>query len=133
MYERDAWGGTRYTEIIKSHFGVTSPDARLQCFEYLGGGTTLVNISPIHSATDSVDETGATGREFGSLSGVGIAGFNGYGFIKSFIEHGYIIGLVCVDVDLIYQQGLNKLWSRKDRFDFYYPALAHLGEQEVLR
>jgi len=133
MYERDARGGTRYTEIIKSHFGVTSPDARLQRPEYLGGGTTPVNISPIHSATDSVDETGATGRELGSLSGVGTAGFNGHGFTKSFTEHGYIIGLVCVDADLTYQQGLNKLWSRKDRFDFYYPALAHLGEQEVLR
>jgi len=133
MYERDARGGTRYIEIIKSHFGVSSPDARLQRPEYLGGGTTPINISPIHSSAETFDAQGPdTGRQLGSLSAVGTAGFQGHGFTKSFTEHGLIIGLVCVDADLTYQNGINRMWQRDDRLDYYWPALSHIGEQAVL-
>ena len=126
MYEKDARGGTRYTEIVKSHFGVTSPDARLQRPEYLGGGTTRVNVSPI-AQTSSTDAT----TPQGNLAALGTAGIHDHGFNKSFTEHGYIIGIVCARADLTYQQGINKMWLRDDRFDFYWPSLAHLGEQAI--
>ena len=127
LYERDARGGTRYTEIIQSHFGVTSPDARLQRPEYLGGGRDAVNIHPI-SQTSSTDGT----TPQGNMSAFGTTGFGGHGFSKSFTEHCVIIGLINVYADLTYQQGLNRMFSRQDRWDFYWPALAHLGEQAVL-
>jgi len=127
LYERDARGGTRYTEIIQSHFGVTSPDARLQRPEYLGGGRDRVNIHPI-SQTSSTDAT----TPQGNMSAFGTTGFGGHGFSKSFTEHCVIIGLINVYADLTYQQGLNRMFSRQDRWDFYWPALAHLGEQAVL-
>lgn len=127
LYERDARGGTRYTEIIQSHFGVTSPDARLQRPEYLGGGKDRVNIHPI-SQTSSTDST----TPQGNMSAFGTTGFGGHGFTKSFTEHSIILGFVCVYADLTYQQGLNRMWSRQDRWDYYWPALAHLGEQAVL-
>lgn len=130
LLERDARGGTRYIEIIRSHFGVTSPDARLQRPEYLGGGSTYVNVSPI-AQTQRTDEA-ANSTPQGNLAAIGTASASGHGFAKSFVEHGYIIGLVNVRADLTYQQGLNRLWSRETRFDFYFPALAHLGEQAVL-
>lgn len=129
LFERDARGGTRYIEIIRSHFGVTSPDARLQRPEYLGGGSTLVNVNPI--AQTSAGDTQPTPQ--GNLAAMGTASVRGHGFSKSFVEHGYIIGLVSARADLTYQQGLNRMWSRRTRFDFYWPALAHLGEQAVLR
>jgi hypothetical protein len=127
LYERDARGGTRYTEIIQSHFGVTSPDARLQRPEYLGGGKDRINIHPI-SQTSSTDTT----TPQGNMSAFGTTGFGGHGFSKSFTEHSVIIGLINVYADLTYQQGINRMWSRQDRWDFYWPALAHLGEQAVL-
>ena len=127
MYERDARGGTRYTEIIKAHFGVTSPDARLQRPEYLGGGVSMVNIAPV-AQTSSTDGTSPQGN----LAAFGTVAVNGHGFTKSFTEHGVIIGLCEVRADLTYQQGLNRMWSRRTRFDFYWPALAHIGEQSVL-
>jgi len=126
MYERDARGGTRYTEVILSHFGVHSPDARLNRPEYLGGGSTPINISPVAATTSSTDQPQ------GNLAGVGTALAHGHGFHKSFTEHCVIIGLVNVRADLTYQQGLDRMWSRSTRFDFYWPALAHLGEQAVL-
>jgi len=130
MFERDARGGSRYTEIVKSHFGVTSPDARLQRPEYLGGGSTAVNITPVpqNSATGAY----ATSPQ-GNLAGYGTAVGNNNGFTKSFTEHCVIIGLVSVRADLTYQQGLDRMWSRQTRFDFYWPALSHIGEQSVLR
>lgn len=131
MYERDARGGTRYTEIIRSHFGVTSPDARLQRPEYLGGGSTPINISTIQSTAQTNDGSN-DGRDLGALSAMGTASFNGHGFTKSFTEHTILIGYINVRADLTYQQGLNRMWSRRDRLDFYWPALSHLGEQEVL-
>lgn len=127
LYERDARGGTRYTEIIQSHFGVTSPDARLQRPEYLGGGRDRINIHPI-SQTSSTDTT----TPQGNMSAFGTTGFGGHGFSKSFTEHSVIIGMINVYADLTYQQGLNRMFSRQDRWDFYWPALAHLGEQAVL-
>ena len=127
LYERDARGGTRYTEILQSHFGVTSPDARLQRPEYLGGGKTPVSMQPIPQ-TSSTDGTSPQGN----LSAMGTVGVSGHGFSKAFVEHGVIIGMACVFADLTYQQGMNRMWSRRDRWDFYWPALAHLGEQAVL-
>lgn len=127
LYERDARGGTRYTEIVQSHFGVTSPDARLQRPEYLGGGKDAINIHPI-SQTSSTDTT----TPQGNMSAFGTTGFGGHGFSKSFTEHSVVIGLINVYADLTYQQGLNRMFSRSDRWDMYWPALAHLGEQAVL-
>lgn len=127
MLERDARGGTRYTEIIRSHFGVVSPDARLQRPEYLGGGSTPVNINPV-AQTSSTDAT----TPQGNLSAFGTVSVQGHGFTKSFTEHMIIIGLVNVRADLTYQHTLNRMWSRKTRYDFYWPALSHLGEQAVL-
>lgn len=130
IYERDARGGTRYTELIQSHFGVTSPDARLQRAEYLGGGSTSININPIA-------QTGATGLSGGStpqgnLAAIGTMSHGGVGFTKSFTEHCLLIGLINVRADLNYQQGLDKMWTRSTRFDFYWPALARIGEQSIL-
>ena len=127
LLEKDARGGTRYTEILQAHFGVTSPDARLQRPEYLGGGSTRLQINPV-AQTSSTDATSPQGN----LAALGTVGFSRHGFTKSFTEHGYIIGLACVRADLTYQQGLNRMWSRRDRLDFYWPTLAHLGEQAVL-
>lgn len=129
IYERDARGGTRYTELIKAHFGVTSPDARLQRPEYLGGGTSMVNIHPV-AQTSPTGTYAATPQ--GNIAAFGTALIKGHGFSMSFTEHCIIIGLVCVRADLNYQQGLNRMWSRRTRFDFYWPALAHIGEQAVL-
>ncbi len=127
LYERDARGGTRYTEIIRSHFGVVSPDARLQRPEYIGGGKQHININPV-AQTSASDST----TPQGNMSAFGTTGGSMGGFNKSFTEHSVIIGMACVFADLNYQQGLNRMWSRQDRWDFYWPALAHLGEQAVL-
>lgn len=126
LYERDARGGTRYVEILKAHFGVTSPDARLQRPEYLGGGSGVVNINPV-AQTSSTDVTSPQGN----LSAFGTGALKPHGFVKSFTEHCVIIGLACVRADLNYQQGLNRMFSRETRWDFYWPALAHIGEQAV--
>ncbi|CAB85589.1 major capsid protein [Chlamydia abortus] len=127
LYERDARGGTRYIEIIRSHFNVQSPDARLQRAEYLGGSSTPVNISPIPQ-TSSTDSTSPQGN----LAAYGTAIGSKRVFTKSFTEHGVILGLASVRADLNYQQGLDRMWSRRTRWDFYWPALSHLGEQAVL-
>lgn len=131
LLERDARGGTRYTEIVRSHFGVISPDARLQRPEYLGGGSQLINVNPIAQTTGS----GASGTTtpLGNLAAMGTVLTHGSGFNQSFTEHGYIIGIMNVRADLNYQQGLRRMWSRETRYDFYFPAFAMLGEQAVLR
>jgi len=129
MLERDARGGTRYTEIIQAHFGVTSPDQRLQRPEYLGGGTTMVNVNPVEQTSETGSES-ATPQ--GNLAAYATASLNGQGFTRSFTEHGVVIGYVCVRADLTYQQGLNRMWSRQTRYDYYWPALSHIGEQAVL-
>ena len=130
LLERDARGGTRYTEIIRSHFGVISPDSRLQRPEYLGGGTTTININPI-AQTSATGLTGGT-TPVGNLAAMGTALAHNHGFTQSFTEHGVILGLVSVRADLTYQQGLHKMWSRSTRYDFYFPAFAMLGEQSIL-
>ncbi|UDN67679.1 major capsid protein [robinz microvirus RP_93] len=129
IYERDARGGTRYTELIQSHFGVTSPDARLQRPEYLGGGSAAINVNPI-AQTSSTGLTGAT-TPLGNLGAMGTFHHSGYGFTKSFTEHTLVLGLINVRADLNYQQGMNKMWTRQTRFDFYWPAFAHIGEQAI--
>ena len=130
LLERDARGGTRYTEIIRSHFGVVSPDARLQRPEYLGGGSTPINISPI--AQNSSSTVTGTSTPLGTLGAIGTALATNNGFTQSFTEHGVIIGMVSVRADLTYQQGLPRMWSRSTRYDFYFPAFAQLGEQAIL-
>jgi len=133
LYERDARGGSRYTEIVLSHFRVRSPDARLQRAEYLGGGSTPINVNPI-AQTSGTGQTGQT-TPLGNLAAmatVKASPSHGHGFIKSFTEHGVIIGLASVRADLNYQQGLNKMWSRQTRLDYFWPDLASIGEQAVL-
>lgn len=130
LLERDARGGTRYTEIIRAHFGVISPDARLQRPEYLGGGSTPIQINPI--AQTSGTNASGTSTPLGNLAAMGTGLAAGHGFTQSFTEHGVIIGLVSVRADLTYQQGLRKMWSRSTRYDFYFPAFAMLGEQAIL-
>ena len=129
LLERDARGGTRYTEIVRAHFGVISPDARLQRPEYLGGGSTPININPI--AQTSGSNASGTTTPLGNLAAMGTALAHNHGFTQSFTEHGVIIGLVSVRADLTYQQGLPRMWSRSTRYDFYFPAFAMLGEQPV--
>lgn len=126
FYERDARGGTRYTEIIRSHFGVISPDSRLQRSEYLGGASTPIIINPVMQ-TSSTDQTTPQGH----LAAYAYAASSSHGFSQSFTEHGIIIGLLNVRTDLSYQQGINRQWLRKTRTDFYWPSFAHLGEQAV--
>ena len=130
LLERDARGGTRYTEIIRSHFGVISPDARLQRPEYIGGGSTNININPI-AQTSGTNASGTT-TPMGTLAAMGTALAHNHGFTYSATEHGVILGLVSVRADLTYQQGLQRMWSRSTRYDFYFPAFATLGEQAVL-
>jgi hypothetical protein len=118
LYERDARGGTRYIEIIKSHFGVTSPDARLQRPEYLGGERIPINIDQVIQTSGTMEGTTPQGNT-GAYS---LTGNQGSYFKHSFVEHGYVLGLACVRTEHTYQQGLEKIWNRKNRFDFYWPA-----------
>jgi hypothetical protein len=127
MHERDARGCTRYTEIIRAHFGVISPDSRLQRPEYLGGSSQRININAVQQ-TSSTDEVSPQGN----LAAYGIVTDSQGSFNKSFTEHGVIIGLVNVRADLTYQQGIPRMFSRRTKYDFYWPALANIGEQEVL-
>lgn len=126
FYERLARGGSRYTEVLRSFFGVVSPDARLQRPEFLGSFTKMVMVNPIAqtSATDDITPQG-------NLSAYGVTASKFHGFTKSFVEHGYIIGFVCARADLTYQQGINKMWLRSTVYDFYWPTFAHLGEQAI--
>lgn len=130
LLERDARGGTRYTELLRAHFGVTPQDYRLQRPEYIGGGSTYVNVNPIAQTSASSLTGGDT--PLGNLAAMGTALASGHGFTYHAQEHGYIIGLVSVRADLTYQQGLPKMWSRETRYDFYFPVFAHLGEQAIL-
>ncbi|WNK13392.1 MAG: major capsid protein [Microvirus sp.] len=128
LYERDARGGTRYTEIIRAHFNVVSPDARLQRPEYLGGGQTVLNLHAVAQTAPATE----LGTPQANLAAFGTVAASGHGFTHSFTEHCIIIGLISVRADLNYQQGLDRMWSRKTKFDFYWPALSHIGEQAVL-
>jgi hypothetical protein len=128
--EIQARGGTRYIEVIKAHFNVSSPDGRLQRTEYLGGGSSPVNISPV-AQTTSTDASGNTTPQ-GNLAAIGTTVLSNHGFTKSFTEHCLIIGLVSVRADLTYQQGLQRMFSRSTLYDFYWPSLSNIGEQAVL-
>lgn len=127
FYEQQARGGSRYTEVVRSFFGVTSPDARLQRPEYLGGNRVPINVNQIiqQSGTES------SGTPQGTVVGQSLTTDSHSDFTKSFTEHGFIIGLMVARYDHTYQQGLNRLWSRKDKFDFYWPVFANIGEQPV--
>lgn len=127
LYERDARGGTRYIEILKSHFGVTSPDARLQRPEYLGGNRVPINVNQI--VQQSATEEGTTPQ--GTPVGLSLTTDTNSDFTKSFTEHGFVIGVMVARYDHTYQQGVERMWSRKDRFDYYWPVFANIGEQAV--
>lgn len=132
LLERDARGGTRYTEVVRAHFSVISPDARLQRPEYLGGGKSRITINPIAQTSGSPQEqNGYTSTPQGTLAAIGTVLAGQHGFTQSFTEHGTIIGLACIRADLTYQQGLRRMWSRKTRYDFYWPAFAQIGEQAI--
>lgn len=125
-YEIDARGGSRYTEKLQAHFGVTNPDARLQRPEFLGSHSSMMNINPV-TQTSSTDST----TPQGNLAAYGLNAQRYHAFTKSFSEFGYIIGLINVRADLTYQQGINRMWLRSDVLDFYWPSFAHLGEQAI--
>jgi hypothetical protein len=127
LLERDARGGTRYTEMLRAHFGVIAPDASLQRPEYLGGSSNPIVINPVAQTSSTDAETPQA-----DLSAWAAAGIANSPIVKSFTEHGYAIGLASVRANLTYQQGVHRMWRRRSRFDFYLPVLAHLGEQAVL-
>lgn len=128
ILERDARYGTRFTEYLHAAFGVVSPDSRLQRPEYLGGSRIQINVNQViqQSSTSGTSPLGQTGAVSKTV-------FNNKSFVHSFVEPGYLIGVCCVRYNHTYQQGLERMWSRRRRFDFYDPALAHLGEQAVLK
>lgn len=126
LYEKDARGGTRYVEILKSHFGVTSPDARLQRPEYLGGNRIPITVNQVLQNS----ETTSTSPQ-GNPTGQSLTTDTHHDFDKSFVEHGFVIGVMVARFDHTYQQGLERFWSRKDRFDYYWPVFANIGEQAV--
>ena len=128
LYERDARGGSRYIEILKSHFGVTSPDARLQRPEYLGGNRVPLNVNQI--VQQSATAEGSTPQ--GNPVGLSLTTDSHNDFVKSFTEHGFVIGVMVARYDHTYQQGIERMWSRKDRFDYYWPVFANIGEQAIL-
>lgn len=127
FYERLARGGSRYTEVLTSFFGVVSPDSRLQRPEYLGGSSKMMNINPVAQTSSTSDITPQ-----GNLAAYGVSASKYHAFTKSFVEHGYIIGLLEVRADLTYQQGINKMWLRSTVYDWYWPTFAHLSEQAIL-
>ena len=130
VLERDARGGTRYPEILRSHFGVTDPQMLvLQRPEFLGGGSSPINVTPVPQMTPTNVVPDVTPQ--GNLAGYGTVTLRNHGFTKSFTEHCIVIGLVNVRADLTYQQGLERMWNRKTRFDYFWPALSHIGEQAV--
>ena len=126
LLEADARGGTRYIELIFSHFGVKSPDARLQRSEYLGGKRTLLNMDEVIQTSES-----SATSPLGNLAGRSVTATNESGFVKSFTEHGYIIGVACVRNSRTYSQGIPRRYTRFNRLKYYWPVLANIGEQEV--
>lgn len=129
LLELDMRGGTRYVEILQAHFNVTSPDFRLQRPEYLGGGQTKINSHPV---TQTSPTSGANAQAQLAAFATSSSQGSNIGFTKSFVEHGYVIGLACARADITYQQGLNRMWSRSTRYDFFWPKLQELGEQTIL-
>lgn len=132
LLERDARGGTRYTEIVRSHFGVISPDSRLQRPEYLGGASHPIMVHPVARTSPFSGAAASNGPPAASLGAFVTTSTDRAGFVKSFTEHCLILGLVNVRADLVYQQGIDRMFDRRTRYDMYWPALAHLGEQAVV-
>lgn len=132
MLEKDARAGTRYVELIRAHFGVDVPDYRAQRPEYLGGGTGYINVSPIatQSPIDSTNSPDGQDWNQGQLAGTAAGVITG-GFAKSFTEFGYVMGILRIRGALTYTQGLDRMWSRSDRYDCLFPELSHLGEQPI--
>lgn len=127
LYELDARGGTRYVEILKAHFGVTSPDARQQRPELLGYNHTPISVNQV------VQQSGTNaGTALGDVAGLSVTADSDNSFVKSFTEHGFVIGICCARYKHSYQQGLNRIWSRQTRFDYYWPVFANIGEQPIL-
>lgn len=131
LLEKDARGGTRYIEMIKAHFNVNSPDARLQRPEYLGGKRIPINISQVVQMSGTESSSGTQETAQANVAAYSLTVDKSSSFTKSFTEHGMIIGLMCVRTEHTYQQGINKMFSRKRRYDFYFPSLAHLGEVPI--
>lgn len=129
MLEIDARAGTRYTEIVRGHYGVTSPDARLQRVEFLGSGQTVINVNPVAGT----NQAGSGATAAGQLTAFGVGAGGGHGFTYSATEHGCLLGLVCVRADLTYQQGIHRDFTAQTRYDLYWPALANIGEQTITR
>ena len=129
LLERDARSGTRYNELILAHFGVTVPDFRIQRPEFLGGGSTPINVSPVAQTTYQGTQTLEDAK--GALAGIGTASGR-HGFTYSAVEHGCMMGLINVRSDITYSQGIERFWSKSTRYDFYYPVLSMIGEQSVL-
>lgn len=127
LLEKDARGGTRYREVLREHFGVISPDSRMQIPEYLGGYRLPINVSQVIQ-TSSSDDT----SPLGNTAALSVTTMNKPMFTKSFTEHGFIMGLAVVRTDQTYQQGIERMWSRKGRYDYYWPVLANIGEQAIL-
>jgi len=131
LLERDAFGGTRYSELVRNHFGVNFYDLSYRP-EYLGGGSSPINISPITSQTQTTTSGTSDGTGVAELSAIGTSSLSGHGFSKSFNEHGIVMGIISARADLTYQKGLRRELSKSTRYDIYWPSLAHLGNQEVL-
>jgi hypothetical protein len=127
LLEKDARGGTRYREVLREHFGVISPDSRMQIPEYLGGYRLPINVSQVIQ-TSSTDNT----SPLGNTAALSVTTMNKPMFTKSFTEHGFIMGLAVVRTDQTYQQGIERMWSRTGRYDYYWPVLANIGEQAIL-
>lgn len=128
LYEKDARGGTRYIEVLKAHFGVTSPDARLQRPEYLGGNRIPININQVLQTSGTAEGTTPQGTPVGQS----LTTDTHHDFKKSFVEHGFVIGVMVARYRHTYQQGLERFWNRHTRFDYYWPVLANIGEQAIL-
>lgn len=132
LLERDARGGTRYPEILQSHFRVTDPQLLVhQRPIFLGGGSSNINVTPVAQTTDKINGGPGTETPQGNLAGFGTVSAKNHGFTASFTEHGHVIGIVNARADLTYQQGLERYFTRRTRYDFYFPVLSHLGEQAI--
>ncbi|WVR22144.1 MAG: major capsid protein [Malazfec virus 6] len=129
LLELDARGGTRYVELLRAHWNVISPDFRLQRPEFLGSGTIRINQHPVAQTSETTSESPQANLAAFSTASVGD---NSIGFSKSFVEHGFVFGMASARADITYQQGLNRMWSRQTRFDYFWPKLQLLGEQSVL-
>lgn len=125
MLETDARSGSRYIELLRGHFGVISPDGRLQRPELLSANRTRINVHQIVQQSESGE------TPLGTTAAMSLTSNTDNSFMKSFTEHGYVIGVMCARYNHTYQQGLQRMWSRKNRLDYYFPILANIGEQPI--